>query len=263
MQELTFIEESLAAVSPYVREMYAARDTVDVSHKRDANDFLTEVDLFVQQQLVARIRECFPDDWIVAEEEGLHRYPDDPNVRCWIIDPIDGTANFVRSLFPHFGVSLAFAEGNRPVAGGVAMPITNDVFLAAHGRGATRNSTPIRVSDFDSPELLRAEVDYGGSKDRVETVDRTSEFIKHIGQVRCHCAAVVGLCSVATGDLDVYVHMNLAPWDYAASRIILEEAGGIATRLDGSPLSLWEQRGGFLASNNVIHAELVSMLAEG
>lgn len=270
MQEIDFIKRMFQELAGFVCRKHASRGQVGVTSKSEANDLLTEVDLAVQDRLVEAIGKEFPGDVIVAEERGLARIPDDPSVRCWVIDPIDGTQNFVRGIFPVFGISVAFAVDGRPVVGGVAVPgialpgvATSQsvgVFFAEKGAGAYLNDSPIRVSSVDSVSLARVEVDFSGRSQRDETLARCAEILRRSGQIRCNCATVVALCSVAVGEMDAFAHVSLNPWDYAAGQIIVEEAGGRASRLDGSPLMLFENRHGVLISNGHVHDELVSLI---
>ncbi len=255
MNEIELVRESLARLMPYVAERYSDRSKVSVWSKSEANDLLTEVDEEVQRRLTKLIGEAFPGDDILGEELGMSGMPANPKGRCWILDPIDGTQNFVRGLFPAFGISIAFAEGGQVRAGGVGMPMTGDVFLAERGRGAARNGNPLSVSSVDALGLARVEIDFGNPAIREETLARFTRLAVGAGQVRCHCAAVVGLCSVATGDMDGYFHVALAPWDYAAAALIVEEAGGRVTHLDGSPLDLFGANKSLLATNGRIHEE--------
>ena len=258
--EYEFIKKSLFVLMPYVAERYGDRPKVSVWSKSDANDLLTEVDEEVQRRLTKLIGEAFPGDAILGEELGMSGMPADPKGRCWVLDPIDGTQNFVRGLFPAFGISIAFAADGNVRAGGVGMPMTGDVFLAERGRGATRNGNPLAVSSVDALGLARVEIDFGNPAIREETLARFTKLAIHAGQVRCHCAAVVGLCSVATGDMDGYFHVALAPWDYAAAALIVEEAGGRVTHLDGSALNLFGADKSLLATNGRIHDESLGIV---
>lgn len=262
MREAAFLEETLEKAAHLVREKYAVRDALRVTSKAEANDLLTEADLATQHLLVDAIRKAFPGDWIVGEEDGFTAFPNDPNARAWVLDPIDGTQNFVRGLFPHFGVSAAFVEGGQAQAGGVILPVTRDLFLAQRGAGARRNGKPIAVSSVGSLGLARVEIDFSTQPDRADTLRRFGRLFVEGGQVRCHCAAVVPLLSVACGEMDVYVHIKLNPWDFAAAQLIVEEAGGVTSRLDGDPASVFDGRYGFAASNGKVHAELLETIAE-
>ena len=210
--EIQFIRELLDELASYVRERYADRTSVEVTSKSEPNDLLTEVDLAVQQRAMERIAQVFPGDLFLAEEAGMSRIPGDVPERVWLMDPIDGTQNFVRGIFPAFGISLAFAAKGEVVAGGVSLAIPGDLFWAERGSGAFRNGRRIHVSHVGSLEEARAEVDFGGPPVREGTLAAATGILRDAGQIRCHCAAVVGLCSVATGDMDAYIHVSLNPW---------------------------------------------------
>jgi len=262
MADIDFIRDRLQEAASLVATRYAERDQVHVTSKTEANDLLTEVDLAVQKLLVDRIRQSYPNDVIVGEEDGYNQFPEDPSVRAWVLDPIDGTQNFVRGLFPTFGVSVALAEGGLPIAGGVALPLVQQVYLAQRGAGAYRNGARVHVSDLDSLGLARIEIDFATQPDREETLERFARIIVEGGQVRCHCAAVVPLVSIAAGEMDVYLHVSLNPWDYAAGQLLVEEAGGRTSRLDGRPLRLFEKARGVLATNGRVHDAVLQTLRE-
>lgn len=259
-READRLRQILITAGEVLRAKYAIRGTLGVTSKSSPNDLLTEADLAVQAHSIHAIRETFPEDFIVGEEGDFARCPSDTGIRCWIIDPIDGTQNFVRGLFPAFGISLAFAAAGRPQAGGVLFPITHDLFYAQRGEGATRNDAPIHVSRIESVDRARIEVDFSGPRHRGSTLAANTRLIRRCGQLRCHCATVVGLCSVASGEMDGFTHVSINPWDYAAGQLLVEEAGGQVTRLDGTPLPLLEGRQSVLASNGHLHAELMSLL---
>ncbi len=263
MTDIEFIQHTLDDLAVFVRQKYAMRESVSMTHKAEPNDLVTEVDLAVQEEIQRRIEQTFPGDAIVGEENGMTDFPTGAEKRAWVIDPIDGTQNFVRGLFPSYGISLGLAVGGLPVAGGVAVPGIGQLFLAEKGSGAFRNGERIHVSAVDEVSRARAEVDFAGMVDRAATLRQFGPFIETVGQVRCHCAAVIGLCSVATGDMDAYVHVTLNPWDFAASMIILEEAGGKVTRLDGSPLNLFDGGNGVLGSNGILHDALSDLAMKG
>ena len=260
MREIDFIQQVLCDMAELVREKYAIRNEIAVSSKRHPNDLLTEADLAVQDAVVGRIREVFPTDAIAAEERGLNDMPVEPDRRCWVIDPIDGTQNFVRGIFPVFGVSIGFARGGRPVAGGVILPITGDLFLAEKGGGVTRNGRPTQVSAEPHALTARVEVDFSGPPERVATLRRAGRIICECGQIRCNCSTVFSLVSIASGDMDGFFHVALYPWDYAAGVVIVEEAGGKVSRLDGSEVRLFDGKRGMVASNGLIHEELLALV---
>lgn len=260
MKEIEFIEHFLRQNLPYVREKYAARAAITVTSKSDANDLLTEVDLTLQKRAVEQIREFFPGDSIVAEEGEFCQYSTRLQGRCWVMDPIDGTNNFVRGLFPIFAVSLALAMRNVPVAAGVLLPGTGDVFLAERGEGAFRNGSRLSVSGVNQAAHARMDIDFATREDRFELLRRGSAVMTGIGQIRCHGSAVASITQIATADIEAYLHMNLSPWDYAAAQLLVEEAGGSSTRLDGSTLYLFDEKRGVLLSNGAVHDEILGLL---
>ncbi|MCL4218575.1 MAG: inositol monophosphatase [Candidatus Hydrogenedentes bacterium] len=261
--ELRFLNEVFDYTGPMLREKYAQRKQLIIETKRDENDLMTEADVAVQEWVIKQIQRVFPTDFIVAEEHGMAVFPEDPNRRAWVLDPIDGTQNFIRGLYPAFGVSLALAIDGRPVVGGVLLPETDDRFLAVHGEGATRNGARLTVSTIDKAAYARVEIDFSWPGDRERTIKAATPLLRAIGQIRCHCAAVIGLCSVATGDMDGFFHVALNPWDYAAAQLIAEEAGGRSSRLDGSPLHLFDGSDGVLITNGLLHDELLAVLGQG
>lgn len=260
MNELNFIETFLNENRAYVRDKYAAKTDLIVTSKLDANDLLTEVDLTIQKRIVEEIRKWFPGDVIVAEEGDLNITPTTAPERCWVIDPIDGTANFVRGMFPIFAISVAFTRNGESEAAGVLFPETGELFLAQRGAGARRNGRPCKVSTVAAPGEARLDVDFGILPDRRPSFDRFTNLMCHTGQLRCHGSAVASLCQVASGDIDAYVHVTLHPWDFAAAQLLVEEAGGTATRLDGSPLRVFDGRKGVMITNGALHAPMMQLL---
>jgi myo-inositol-1(or 4)-monophosphatase len=260
MTEIDFIAEVLQEAGAYARERYRNRAALNVQRKSSATDLVTEVDIRVQSLIVERIQARFPGDLVLAEESGFHARPEGRHARCWVLDPIDGTSNFVRGMFPAWGVSLAFAEREVVHAGGVYFPMTDDMFLAERGAGATRNGEPTAPSSVAEIDVARMELDISSARYRKTGPERAPELFRRIGQLRIHGSAVVGLCSIATGDMEGYLHAALNPWDYAAGVLIVEEAGGRATRWDGSPLTLFDGRNSIVATNGALHEHVLPLL---
>ena len=257
MTEIEFIAHFMESNAAYALEKFGSRGDLTVAQKRDANDLLTEVDLTLQKRAIDLIHRSFPDDQIVAEEGEYARLPKDKNARCWVMDPIDGTNNFVRGLFPLFGISIGFAVAGEVVAGGIALPGKPALLLAERGAGATLNGASVRVSGVKALGDARVDFDFSGPGDRAALLTNAHDLVLRTGQLRCHGSAVVSICQVATGDIDAYVHMSLSPWDFAAGQLIVEEAGGRASRQDGSPLRVFDGKKGVIISNAVLHGELL------
>ncbi|MCH7910468.1 MAG: inositol monophosphatase [Candidatus Hydrogenedentes bacterium] len=260
MTEVDLIRDVLEEVAAYAIGAYERRAELSVTRKSGATDLLTEADEEIQRRIAARIQAEFPGEAIVGEELGMHEHPPEPSEPCWVVDPIDGTQNFVAGLFPAFGISVARVHRQVPTAGGVILPITGDLFLAEQGAGATRNGERIEVSRTRSVDVARVEVDFSAPPQRPETLARFAHILEVSGQLRSQGAAVVGMCSVATGDSDAYCHVGLSPWDYAAAALLVSEAGGRVTRLNGRALRLFDPDQSVLASNAVLHDDLRKMM---
>ncbi len=194
----------------------------EVSTKSSATDMVTEMDRASERLLVDRLRTARPDDAIVGEEGADH--PGTSGVR-WVIDPLDGTTNYLYRL-PGWNVSVGAEVDGVPVAGAVAVPAHGDLFAAAGGHGATRNGRPMRVG---APvPLATALVGTGFSYEpttRVRQAQLLVDLVPRVRDIRRIGAAAADLCSVAAGRLDAYVESGLALWDRSAGTIIAREAG--------------------------------------
>lgn len=260
LREIELIEQMLVAASDVVMHHYRRRDDMHIAEKSDPVDLVTQADVEAQQVIVKMIGEHFPGDAIVGEEEGYDKYPQDPEARSWVIDPIDGTHNYARALAPIFGVSIAFAVAGRPRAAGIAAPGLSETFLAESGNGATRNGKRIQVSDTDDWALTKMAIDFSRISSRDKALALAAPIMQRAGQLRATGSTVVTLCDVANGTLDGYLHANLSPWDYAAGLLIIEQAGGRVTHQNGDPVHLFDARGDIVASNGHLHDELLANL---
>lgn len=232
-EELRVLAVTVAtAAAERVAERAGAAD-LRIETKSSDTDPVTEVDREVEARLVAALLDVRPDDGMVGEE-GADR-AGTSGVR-WIIDPIDGTVDFVYGI-PGCNVSVAAEVDGVVVAGAVVDPLHRDVFAAARGSGATRNGVTIRCTDVADP--ARALVGTGFGYDPVERgrqAEVLAKVLPRIRDIRRIGAAAVDLCWVACGRLDGYYERNLKVWDWAAGALIAEEAGAVVTTVDGSPL---------------------------
>lgn len=260
MSEIAFIENFLRSNSEYVLEKFSNKQLLAVANKNGANDLLTEVDLTLQKRFVDQASAAYPDTLVIGEESGLDIIPANPNARVWVIDPIDGTYNFVRGLNPAFGISIALVQEGFAQAAGVFMPLNNLMFLAEAGSGSYCNGNRLKVSTVQQLAEACVEIDFGLPEERRSLIKHAGDIIRQVGQVRCQGAAVMGICQVATGDVDGFLHIGLEPWDFAAAQLIAEEAGAMATRLDGTPLRVFDDKRGMLITNGALHKSLIKML---
>ena len=220
-------------------------------------DPVTEVDRRLEAQIRRMLGDHRPSDVIVGEEQG-GVLP--ARGRAWIIDPLDGTVNFIHGL-PPVSVSVALWEDRSPRVGVVIEAIGGEEFTAVRGMGAWRNSQPISVSPHR--RLSQALVGTGFPYDRQE---RAQEYAALVGAVLAKCqgirrrgSAALDLCYVADGRFEAFWEQGLAVWDLAAGILIVEEAGGTVTGLHGGPAPLDGSL--IIATNGVLHDKFAQVLA--
>ncbi len=223
-------------------------------------DYVTDVDLAVQELLRERLAALAPEIQFMGEEQDNTEL--DWSRPCWVLDPVDGTTNLIHG-FRHSAISLALAEDGQILFGVVYNPYSGECFTARQGQGAFCNGSPIRVSSADRLEdSLLSVGTVPGRRELADTAFRQMRALYDRCQdIRRNGCASLDLCWVACGRLDGYVELSLQPWDYAAGRLLVEEAGGRVTAPDGSPLSLC-QGGPLLASNGRLHSTLQTILKE-
>lgn len=226
-------------------------------HFKGDIDLVTDADRQAEATIVSMIRSHFPDHEILAEEGsgGVRSSP-----YRWIIDPLDGTTNYAHR-YPHFAVSIAVERDGDIVVGTVYDPVLGELFEARAGEGAYLNGQPIRVSSVD--RLLRALLCTGFPYDRKlfePCLNRWEYFIRRSQAVRRDGSAALDICYVAAGRFDGYWEEHMAPWDIAAGVLMVREAGGMVTGFQGREPDIY--RGGIVASNGLIHDELLRGLAE-
>ena len=195
-------------------------------------DVVTDADRAVEEVIVRNLRSSFPGDGFIGEEGGGVAAD-----ACWVIDPIDGTANFARAL-PHWCVSIAFVASGRTEIGVIYDPNGDLLYSTLRGEGARRNGAPIRVSTTADP--VRATVDIGYSqRTKIDDFASIQSHLLRLGvNVTQSGSAALGLARVADGRLDGYAERHLYAWDALAGLLLVEEAGGLANPfLEGDGLS--------------------------
>jgi myo-inositol-1(or 4)-monophosphatase len=184
-------------------------------------DYLTETDGAVEAHIRARVAAAFPEDTFLGEETGGI-----PGSRAWVVDPIDGTANFARSI-PHFCVSIAFVAQGETRLGGIVNPALGEVFLARQGRGAFRNDAPIHVSPTKKISASSFELGWSNREPLGRYVAALTAIFEAGGNVRRSASGAMGLAYVADGRSDGYAELHMNSWDCLAGLLLVREAGGV------------------------------------
>ena len=226
--------------------------------KKARTDFVSFVDEQSEDTIINIIRLKFPDHAILAEESGVL---DSDSPYRWIIDPLDGTTNFLKSI-PVFAISIALEYNGSLIAGVIFDPIREEIFWAERGRGAFLNEKQIYVSD--TPKLSESFLATGfpfKNKRFLKSYLNVFEkvFTESIG-VRRLGSAAIDLAYVASGRFDGFWEIGLKPWDIAAGALIIEEAGGKVTDFWGRPSYL--ENAYLIASNGKIHKEIETCVQE-
>lgn len=232
------------------------RDKLKVE-KKGRNDFVSSADIAAEKAIIEVIHKHYPDHAIHAEESGVQGSSD----HVWIIDPLDGTTNYLHGL-PIFGVSIAVQVNGRLEHGVVYDPMREELFTASRGEGATLDGHKIRVSgnkDLDR-SLIGTGFPYRQTDDDLPAYQAMlAEVIRNTAGVRRPGSAALDLCYVAAGRYDAFWETGLQPWDLAAGTIIIREAGGIISGLDGSENHL--ESGHVLAGSPRIYRGLAKLCA--
>jgi len=199
------------------------------------NNFVTEVDINAEREIIYHLQKAYPDHAILGEESGLIGNAE-AEYR-WIIDPLDGTTNFIRGI-PHYAVSIACMYRGKIEHAVVVDPVRHEEFTASRGRGAQLNGHRIRVSDLASLDgaLLGTGIPFKNHcDDKLEPYSRSIELLaSQCAGIRRAGAAALDLAYVAAGRLDAFWEIGLAQWDIAAGVLLVREAGGLAADIDGS-----------------------------
>ena len=229
-----------------------------IRKKESEVDLLTEYDLKAEELIVSRIREAYPDHAILSEEGKEQEQGD----RMWVIDPLDGTTNFAHGV-PIFSVSIAFLEQGVPSLGVVYAPVMEEFFTAIKGRGAWLNDEPLAVSTTDdlNDSLLVTGFPYDIRSRPDNNLDNYATFSLRSRAVRRLGSAAIDLCYVGAGRFDAYWEVQTFPWDCAAGALVVQEAGGQVSRLDGQPVE-YSQRTSIVASNGPLHAQMLALLSK-
>jgi myo-inositol-1(or 4)-monophosphatase len=226
---------------------------LDVREKGVRGDLVTAADRASEALIVERLRAAFPRAAILGEEGGTTAGTGDER---WIVDPLDGTTNYAHG-YPLFCVSIAYEVRGELVAGAIYAPVLNEMYAAEHGAGATCNGAPIRVSTVAA--VRDALVCTGFMPARYERNGENFARLSRCAQaVRRDGSAALDIAFVARGRFEAFWEFDLHPWDVAAGALLVREAGGTVSAIDGSPFRV--DGGSILASNGRVHSEMSAAL---
>jgi len=230
----------------------------DISKKSNTFDIVTEFDKAAELAVISHITKFFPSHAFLAEESGSIDKPNAPI--CWIIDPLDGTLNFAHHI-PTFCISIAAVSGTEILSGVIYQPLLDELFVAEKGHGAFLNNVRLRVSTVEqlNMALISTRFPYDSPESRQKSIQSFSKILSIGNPIRITGSAALSLAYVASGRFDAYWGLDLSPWDFAAGKLLIEEAGGTITSYNGEnifPLKNCNT----LATNTALHAAILSYM---
>ncbi len=235
-------------------------DQLRVTHKNH-NDFVTEVDQAAERAIIDVLTQAYPDHAILAEESGASANLHDENENVWIIDPLDGTTNFIHG-FPQYAVSIALQQRGQITQAVIYDPTRNELFTATKGAGAFLNDKRIRVAKRD--RLAEGLIGTGFPYSDLSGLDEYLKMFKLMTEktagLRRPGAAALDLAYVACGRLDGFFEKKLKPWDIAAGSLLVTEAGGIVANFSGEADYLY--KGDVIAASPKIFSQMLNVLSE-
>jgi myo-inositol-1(or 4)-monophosphatase len=252
--ELVQLAERLARTAGDDAHRARAAGLAEVHTKSSATDMVTNLDRRSEALIVGALREARPDDAIVGEEGAYHVGTSGIG---WLIDPIDGTTNFLYAM-PGWAVSIAALDDDGPLAGAVYVPTFGELYSAVRGRGALLDGVAIRCSD--KTDLATALIGTGFAYQpaaRAEQGALVARVLPRVRDIRRFGSAAADLCMVGAGRLDGYYEDGLAPWDLAAGELIAREAGAVLTDRDGGSV----RPGSVVAAGPDLHPQLLALIA--
>lgn len=246
---------SAARAAGQIQLRYLSRKPELKIKSKGINDFVSEVDHYAEQEIISIIKKAYPSHAIVAEESGNQE-----GEECeWIIDPLDGTTNYLHGI-SQFAVSIAMREKNKLQLGVVYDPFKEELFCASRGEGATLNNRRIRVSNQRELQgsLIGTGLPYRVDQELDTYLATLRALLKHTSGIRRAGSAALDLAYVAAGRFDGFWEFGLNIWDIAAGVILIQEAGGLVSDLEGGHEYL--QSGDIVAANNKLFKPLLTTL---
>lgn len=250
-----FIEDITKQAGASIRNNFGK--ITEGTPKSGPRDIVTKADYEAEDILITAIRRKFPYHAILSEEAGALS---GSSPYTWIIDPLDGTANFAQQI-PLFGVIVALAKGNVIECGAIYDPIHDEYYYARKGQGCYRNGKPVHVSDITSLEDTIINISNVRDRTSVEQFAHwRSVFALYTTYYRAYGSAAQTISAVAGGRLDAYIMGGAYPWDIAAGALLVREAGGVITTLNGKRWSWRENNQQIVAANPKLHRTIMKVL---
>jgi myo-inositol-1(or 4)-monophosphatase len=220
------------------------------------SDIVTDVDLRANELIHSIIKQNFPGHSILSEETGLEKHH---SRYVWIIDPLDGTINYYYGS-PPFRVGVCLLEDKKPILTAIYNPVKDVLFFAKKGQGATANDVPIRVNT--NAELAKSIImtHLSSKRDaRVKTITALDSIFSQVMHMRMFGSGLAAMSYVAEGKFDVFFNVQTNPWDILPGALLIEEAGGSVTDIQGNPIT--HNSTSVLATNGQVHAEMLRLLS--
>jgi len=229
-------------------------ETLTIAEKQ-ANDYVSEVDRAAEQAIIETIRRSYPHHAILAEESGTH----DGNEYQWIIDPLDGTTNYLHG-FPQFSISIAMRHRGQLESAVVYDPLRDEMFTASRGNGALLNDRRLRVSEHKSLQgaLIGTGIPFRDQTYLDAYLGMMKAMVKDTAGIRRPGSAALDLAYVAAGRTDGFWELGLSTWDLAAGVLLVREAGGMVSDIRGGDRHL--ESGNVIAGNLRVHREMLATL---
>ena len=251
---LIAIEAALLA-GDILRQGYGTQ--FSISTKEGHHNLVTEYDYRAEKAIIEFITQQVPNSSFIAEESGSS---ENNGELLWIVDPLDGTVNFAHHI-PIFSVSIAAVKNGQVISGVVYQPITHELFVAEIGKGSFLNGQKLQVSnvkDLDK-SMLATGFPYNLSKNPFHCIDHFVDILKKGIPIRRMGSAAIDLAYTAAGRFEGFFEVELGPWDVAAGKLLVEEAGGKVTGWDNSPFDI-HGRTTMLVTNGHIHESIAALL---
>ncbi len=252
MDNPEFLKAAILAakkVAPTFKKYFGQAGKVEKKNN-NPRDLVTEIDRKIETQIRQIILKKFPRHKIIGEEFNQDKVG--KNDLVWVLDPIDGTTNFIRGI-PIACISIALWNYKEPLVAVVYNPVLGKMFTAQKGRGAYVNGKKIQVSQ--EKEILMAFGGLGWGRDIQKAAAEFPKMVTRLNKIRTLGSTAWEICLIASGGFDFLVQYKTKVWDFAASALVLKEAGGKATEISGRPLSL--KSDSILASNKKLHSALL------